>query len=326
MNYSNLFRKEVFVKPSAFKLSHKDKILLLGSCFTANISSFLNNFGFGVSYPFGTLYNPITIGNNLQRILRKNHFNETDVVENNDRFYSWNHSSNYSGDNKKEFVRSINEEMTSLNSSLKESSTIIITLGTSFVYKHINYGLVGNCHKLPSRDFVKRMLSLEEMLHCWTDVLSSLENKNIIFTVSPVRHWSDGAIDNTRSKSQLHLLISKLEAEFDNTAYFPSYELMMDELRDYRFYKKDMLHPSHQAVEFIWDKFVNCYFNTSTKAVLAEVTAIRKSLSHKPFNPKSKNHQQFLKKCLQQIKTIQKKTPHYYWEKESSTIKDQLDD
>ena len=325
MNNSHLFRKEVVVPPSNFKINHDDQLILVGSCFTSNIASFFSQACFQFYSPFGTLYNPVTIANNFKRIVNRELYTVADLVLNNERYYSWNHSSFYSGSSEKETLLLINDEIYKFNEIIKSSSTIIITFGTSMVYEHKEYGLVGNCHKIPSKEFTKKMLSIEEMHNSWRELIQLLNTKQIIFTVSPVRHWSDGAIENTRSKALLHLLISSLEAEFENTSYFPSYELIIDELRDYRFYKKDMLHPSQEAVEFIWEKFAACYFTSSTIGVLNEVNAIRKLLEHKPFNPSSVKHQKFLQKCLTDINTIQSKTPHYSWKEELEQIKAQIE-
>ena len=325
MIFPQLFRKEILITPSSVKLNHSNNFLLLGSCFTQNISRFLSLNGFNNFYPFGTLYNPYTIVKNLNMILNNEPYQLNDLIGNEDIFYSWNHSGSYCNSDKNTLLKEINLELSGLNKFLSNKSTIIITLGTSYVYEHKAYGIVGNCHKIPAAEFSKRILQFNEMLIPWKELITKMKSIRFIFTVSPVRHWTDGAVENTRSKSLLHLLVSELESTFDNVTYFPSYELMMDELRDYRFYKKDMLHPSDEAVEFIWDKFKGFCFSKESIQTINSISEIRKSIAHVPFNPTSKKHAEFLKKLLIKIDLIQKDTPYYKWDKEIIDIKKKID-
>lgn len=321
MKMPQLFRKEISIKPKRIKINHSNDFLLLGSCFTQNIRKHLSFNGYGNFYPFGTLYNPMTIVNNLKRIIDNHQFNDTDIIKSNGLYYCWNHSGLYSSKNEKELLDQINSEVSRLNKQISENTVVIITLGTSFVYEHESYGLVGNCHKISGSEFSKRFLKFDEMVSSWKEVIARLKSKHVIFTVSPVRHWSDGAVQNNRSKSLLHLLVGELEGSFENVSYFPSYEIMMDELRDYRFYKKDMLHPSDEAIEFIWNKFKTYCFSNDSIQTIDLVEDIRKAILHVPFNPNSKQHIIFLENLLDRIKNVIDKTPNYNWDLEIEEIK-----
>lgn len=325
MNFPQLFRKEISITSDRLKINHKADFLLLGSCFTQNINKLLSLNGFNNFYPFGTLYNPYTICNNLNMIINNEHYQLNDLIKNEENFYSWNHSGSYCHSNKHELLKGINLEISQLNKSLSNCSTIIITLGSSYVYEHKTYGIVGNCHKIPGSEFSKRLLEYDEILAPWIKLISNFKSKKIIFTVSPVRHWTDGAVENTRSKSLLHLMVAELENKFENVSYFPSYEIMMDELRDYRFYKKDMLHPSDEAVAFIWEKFKSFCFSKDSIQTINSISEIRKSIAHVPFNPKSKKHAGFLEKLLIKLESIKHKTPNYSWDKEVEAIKKRID-
>ena len=321
MKMPQLFRKEISIKPNRIKFNHSNDFLLLGSCFTQNIRKHLSFNGFSNYYPFGTLYNPITIVNNLNKIIDNQRFNTNDIIESNGLFYSWNHSGIYSSKNENDLLDEINLAVSKLNKQISDKTVVIITFGTSYVYEHKTYGIVGNCHKIPSRVFSKRLLNFDEILSSWKKIIPKLNSKNIIFTVSPVRHLSDGAVQNNRSKALLHLLVNELESTFNNVSYFPSYEIMMDELRDYRYYKKDMLHPSDEAVEFIWDKFKSYCFSTNSIQTIELVQDIRKSMAHVPFNPTSKSHINFLEKLHNRIENVKDKTPNYNWCLELEEVK-----
>ena len=319
-----LFRKEIIIDKKQIDINHSDKILLLGSCFSHNIYNKLIESAFYASQPFGTLYNPITIANNLNRILNKSTYQDEDVVESNNIYYSWHHSGKTCSNSKDKLLENLNNELLFLNKELTESKYLIITLGSAFVYNYLNFGIVGNCHKIPKNNFIKTLLSVEEIVDKWSLLLSKLKNKQIIFTVSPVRHWSDGSINNTLSKSVLHLAINKIINKNSSCFYFPSYEIIMDELRDYRFYKSDMLHPTNQAIDYVWLKFQNFAINEKNQGLIDKVIAIKKSLSHKPFDSRNSLYKEHLIRTLGIVNDIKDLTKLYSWKEEINFINNSL--
>lgn len=315
-----LFRKEIIIDENKIDINHSDKILLLGSCFSHNIYNKLIESAFYASHPFGTLYNPITIANNLNRILNKTEYKSEDIIKSNNTYYSWHHSGKTYSNSKDELLENLNKEVLFLNKELTESKYLIITLGSAFVYTYSNFGIVGNCHKVSKNNFTKTLLSVEEIVDKWSLLLTKLKNKKIIFTVSPVRHWSDGSINNTLSKSILHLAVNKIINKNSSCFYFPSYEIIIDELRDYRFYKSDMLHPTNQAIDYVWLKFQDYAINEKNKDLINKIIAIKKSLSHKPFDSKNNKYKEHLIRTLGAISNIKDLTPLYFWKDEISFI------
>ena len=204
---------------------------------------------------------------------------------------------------------------------------MIITLGTAWVYRLGSTGkIVSNCHKLPEKMFDRQMLSVDEITTEWKSLLLSLWEQNpelkILFTVSPIRHWKDGAHGNQLSKATLLLAVEQLQKDFpEQTAYFPAYEIMMDELRDYRFYADDMLHPSLQAVEYIWERFTETMFSRETQAILKEWKDIQKAINHKPFQPKSEAYKHFISQTLLKMERLNEKFPYFDMTNEIAVIK-----
>ena len=214
--------------------------------------------------------------------------------------------------------------MNDLITVFENTNHIIISLGTSWVYEYPDIGIVGNCHKLPSSSFDKRLLTIDEIMNEFSPLITEMPNKTFLFTVSPVRHWADGAQQNTQSKSILHLVTKELTDTFSNCFYFPSYEIMMDELRDHRFYAKDMLHPSDQAIDYIWNRFKDYSMNSTTHKTVEKVEKVRAGIAHRPFNAKSNLHQQFLRTLLKEIDQVKSQTPLYNWGKQIEQVSAQL--
>ena len=298
-------------KQSNNQIDYNSKLLLIGSCFSENIGDKLSYYKFRTDInPFGILFHPKAIENLIINIGDEKKTTENDVFFHNESWHSFSSHSVLSNSNKATLIDNLNAITLKTHQKIKEATHIIITLGTSWVYKHINTNeIVANCHKIPQKKFSKIILSVDEIsdsLHKTTAVLKNI-NKNItvIFTVSPVRHTKDGFTENMRSKSHLisgiHQFLSK---NINNTYYFPSYEIMMDELRDYRFYKEDMIHPNKTAINYIWEKFMYVWLSEKTQKDLLQVEEVQKGLAHKPFNPNSEAHQKFLKKLAQKKETL----------------------
>lgn len=314
------------VIPSVKKLiDYKDSLMILGSCFAENIGEKLisNKFNTVVN-PFGIIYNPISIANSLNHILNEHNFKEDDLLFFNDKWLSLQHHGSYSNSNKTECLQIINQSISSSNKQLKKASYLFVTFGSAWVYEHEKYGLVANCHKIPAKHFAKRLLKVEEIVAAYTFLIKSIKDSNadinIVFTVSPVRHVKDGLWENNLSKSVLHLSIKELTEKFDNCSYFPAYEIVMDELRDYRFFKDDLVHPTDLAVNYVWEKFSMSYFSKETIALIGNIQKIKQAATHKPFDFDSENHQQFIKNQLAIIQELTTEFPHFNFEEEKQLL------
>ena len=258
------FTTPVAIQEAAEKLDYNSKILMLGSCFTTEVGQILKDYRFDVMVnPFGVLYNPCSIANSVKRMLEQRPFATDEVIQTNPtdpnaaaKFASFSHHSSFARFTPDEFLSNANLSLNEASSFLNKADTIIITLGTAWTFRNISMGkIVSNCHKRLAKEFSRELLSVEE---CYAELLKTakaLKGKRIIFTVSPIRHLKDTAHGNQISKSTLLLAIEKVIAECGWCRYFPSYEIMMDELRDYRFYAEDLVHPSALAVKYIFEKF-----------------------------------------------------------------------
>jgi hypothetical protein len=295
-------------------ITYESKIMALGSCFAENMSEKFEYFKFqNTVNPFGIIFNSVSIEKLVNRIVNKIEFTEKDIFFHNDLWHCYEVHSKLSNPNKEKFLKELNLLLFQSFSSLIQTSHIIITYGTSWVYKNIESNeIVANCHKVPQKQFTKEILSIENIEKSIQNTIALIQkvnpNCNFIFTVSPVRHIKDGFVDNTLSKSNLISAIHN--SQFITHNYFPSYEIMMDELRDYRFYASDMLHPNQTAIDYIWERFSENYISDESQKVIEEVDSIQKSLLHRSFNPNSESHQKFLKNLQQKINTLALKLPH----------------
>jgi hypothetical protein len=280
--------------------------------------------------PFGVLYNPSSITAGCERLLQPEPFTENDLFEYDGMFHSFQHHSRFSGGSATEAIAKMNHALSDAASYLSVVSFIVITFGTAFVYRLKSDGrTVANCHKLPASHFDRRMLTVSQIVDEWSVLLEKIRSANaslrVIFTVSPIRHWKDGAHANQISKCVLLLAEQALTEQFNGwTTYFPAYELMMDELRDYRFYADDMLHPSAVAMDYIWERFSETYMDEGVKADDKEAEAIRRNLQHRPFNPSSETCMQFLQQTLTKLKRLQEKNPYLCMAKEEKEIVDRM--
>ena len=303
---------------SDVNLSHQEAILLLGSCFTENIGEKLIQAKFNCKVnPFGIIYNPISIANSLNKIVTNFKYSEQDLSIHNDKYFSFAHHGSFSSFNQTECLDKINNEITCVNQHVQKTKTIAITIGTAWVYETVEAKkLVANCHKLPSKNFTKRLLTVDEILNAWTPIIEQLKHINFIFTVSPVRHISDGLRENNISKSVLHLAIHQLVNNHLNCHYFGAYEMVIDELRDYRFYKEDMIHPTNQAIDYVWEKFAVTYFNKETTLLNQRIEKLQQATNHRPFNFESESHQKFIKEQMSQMQLLEKEFPFLNFEEE----------
>lgn len=307
---------------SPVSISHQEHALLLGSCFTENIGDKLKAFKFNcTTNPFGIIYNPISLALALQQIIDNKNYSKADLIAQNGRWLSLNHHGSFSSFNSETCLNNINQQITNAHSKLNQAKTIVITLGTAWVYEwNETKQLVANCHKLPAKNFTKRLLSVEEVCDAFLPVLKQLRHANVVFTISPVRHISDGLHENNISKSVLHLAVHQLLNLVDNCHYFGAYEMVIDELRDYRFFKEDMIHPSAQAIDYVWEKFSTTYFSKETQELNEKIEKIQNSVKHKPFDFESDAHQKFIAQQLATMEKLNNKHPFLNFEKEKVEI------
>ena len=312
--------------PSGFiPIHHAQRLLIMGSCFAENIGTLLAENKFQVDInPFGILYNPLSISMALREIIRKRLYEESDLFSYREYWHSPMHHGSFSAATPEEVVRNIRVRLEQAHKELKQLDWLMLTFGTAYVYEQKKTGkVVANCHKLPEKDFVRRRLETDEITEDYILLLDELISLNpkikILFTVSPIRHVRDGMHANQLSKSVLLLAIDRLMQRYPQaTFYFPSYEIILDELRDYRFYADDMVHPSSLAVNYLWERFSETFFCPETQALIKECATIRKAIAHKPFHPESEEYKRFLGQIVLKIERLNGKYPYLDFEKETN--------
>lgn len=294
-------------------ITHNDRIMLVGSCFAGNIGNKLKERKFCIDInPFGTQYNPLSINSVLRRVAAGELFdsNSPELFAHNGMWHSIMHHSDFSRQGKDELLECINGRLQQAHAIAKECSTVIVTLGTAYAYiRRSDNTVAGNCHKLPAREFERRLLTIGEIIEDFERTIelyrSISPDVRFIFTVSPIRHLRDGAHDNQKSKATLLLAIDGIMERHPGCCrYFPAYEIVLDELRDYRFYAEDMLHPSDLAVKYIWECFAKCYFNRETCLLNERIEEIMRGLSHRPFDSSSEGYRQFIGNTLGKIEEV----------------------
>lgn len=266
------------------RVNHSTPIMLVGSCFSDNIGRRLENDMFDVEVnPFGTLYNPASISSALSDIIACREFGETDLFQYEGRYHSFSHHSRFSGTDARHVLDVINRSMAAAHEQLQRCRMLLVTFGTARVFRLKSTGqVVSNCHKLPSSMFDRERMEVDEIITLWTPLLEKLKSFNplldVVFTVSPIRHLADGLHGNTLSKATLHLAVDRLAAD-----YFPAYEALMDDLRDYRFYASDMTHPSDVAADYVYQLFCDTYMDRDTQALATRCRKISQRLQHRPM-------------------------------------------
>lgn len=296
-------------------MDYQSRVLSLGSCFAVNMAEKLAHYQFRHTVnPFGILFHPQAIEKMIGWAQQQKQFSEADVFFHNERWHCFDVHSDLSAGDPETLIGNLNAAAQTVRESVIGATHIIITYGTAWVYRHQLSGeIVANCHKVAQSDFSKEILpvqSIQQSIKRTIDLILALNpNVHLVFTISPVRHLKDGFVENQRSKSHLiaglHQVLEQFSAE-----YFPSYEIVMDELRDYRFYQADMIHPSQLAIDYIWERFAQSHIAADAFAVMEKVSAIRKGLSHRPFNADGAAHRKFLSRLREDIVALQKQHPH----------------
>lgn len=294
------FRTNIQLKKERNQIDYDSKLILFGSCFSENIAKKLAHFKFNsVSNPFGILFNPIAIEQLITNAINLKQYTEKDIFQLNERWHCFDAHSDISAVEKSELLNNLNSAITASHKQLCEASHLIITLGTAWVYRFIETdAIVGNCHKIPQKKFLRELLSTDEITASLDNIITLVKSinpsVNIIFTVSPVRHLKDGFVENAQSKAHLLTAIHQNTNAKNQLYYFPSYEIMLDDLRDYRFYASDMVHPNDTAIAYIWEQFKTVWIAEKSLSIMKEVDAVQRGLAHKPFNATSEQHKKFL--------------------------------
>lgn len=309
------FRTIIPIKKAQNPIDYSSQLLLMGSCFAENMGEKFEYFKFkNTVNPFGIIFNPVSIEKLVARVVNQNPFLEQDVFFLNDLWHSFEVHSELSNPSKEDLLSSLNQILDSTRQQIAKVTHLQITYGTSWVYRHkTSNEIVANCHKVPQNEFTKELLSVEQIQSSIQNTIALVQKINpdchFIFTISPVRHTKDGFVENQQSKAHLIAALHTSITQLPTSSYFPSYEIMMDELRDYRFYADDMLHPSQQAIDYIWIKFFENYVNEKEFGLMNQVCEIQRAVRHKPFNPNSKSHQTFLVNLEEKILKLKQKLP-----------------
>lgn len=312
------FHTRTDIQPLTPGLRHSDKLLLMGSCFAEHIGARLERMKFRIiTNPYGVLYNPLSIAEGLTRLIDHRLFTEEELYEFPDGGWNtWLHHSRYSHLDKQTALATINSHLEDASHRLAEADVLIITLGTAWVYRLADTNeIVGNCHKVPERRFVRQRLQVQEIVDALAKIICQTSKINsrvrVLLTVSPVRHLKDGLHGNQLSKATLQLAVDEVCRMYpDQCHYFPAYEIVMDELRDYRFYAEDMAHPSQQAIEYVWERFVEYCIDNEAKKFMAQWEKIARAMEHRSFQPQSIQRKQFLEQTISRIEALKEQYPY----------------
>lgn len=306
------FTTKIPITQNANPIDYNSKIVSFGSCFAENMGDKLLYYKFQTQVnPFGIIFNPFSIEKLIERVVLQRYFTKDDIFFFNERWHCYEVHSELSDADAEVVLSKLNRILSDTQKQLQQATHIIITYGTSWVYRHIETnGIVANCHKVPQKQFSKELLSIDSIqksIQNTVSLIATLNPKcNFIFTVSPVRHLKDGFVENQVSKAHLIAAIyATTNTKQQTLNYFPSYEIMMDELRDYRFYADDMMHPSPMAIDYIWERFAATQIDANAIATMELVQTIQKGLAHRPFNPNSKSHQKFEANLKEKIATLE---------------------
>lgn len=304
------FRTEIEITPSERKLSHANRIVTIGSCFANNVAERMASCGLCVeANPLGEMFNPQSIAATIERLAEGRLFTEEELHSRGDLWFAYEAHGAFDGIDKDIVVERLNAAVRRGSEALKEADTVVITLGTAWVYEREGR-VVANCHKMPASDFVRRRLSVDEVVDCLKALAEGvLGGKQIILTVSPVRHLADGLEGNAVSKAVLRLAAERITEECADMDYFPAYEIVLDDLRDYRFVASDLVHPSQEAVGYVWERFVECYLEPATVGLCRRVEELRRAVSHRPLHPESEEWVRFKSAMLRKAKGLQKELP-----------------
>ena len=309
------FKLTLDAKPSKYPIEYGDKLMLIGSCFTENIGAKFKTHLFELSEnPYGILFNPVSVINALTEIMELRTYKVDDLFHHNELWHSWNHHSRFSAIEKDVALERINHTIADAHHFLKSANRLVITLGSAWLYHLTNEAplgngqVVANNHKGPINWFFKSLMQPNVLQEKLQDLVNRLQafnpNLHIVFTISPVRHLREGLIENNRSKAVLIHAVHELVSQSNQVDYFPAYEYVMDDLRDYRFYAEDLVHPNFAASGYVWDKLVETYMEPKTQAIMKQIAELQLAMNHKPLFIGSVEHQKFLQSCVLKTETL----------------------
>ncbi len=306
------FQTEIKIQPLEQTIAYGDGLLFLGSCFADEVGGICRGLGFdALINPFGELYNPISVMQSFQRLKDGKPFMHDDVIAVGEGQYcTFSHNTAFWNCSESALLEQVNQSLAEAHAHFLKSKWIVISLGTSWVFRYkVNGRVVSNCNKLPAQQFERDFLPMEHSTRYLTEMVSQNPDKQFVFTVSPLRHLKDGLHGNQLSKAALLLAVDEVCSWYENAHYFPAYEILLDELRDYRFYKEDMVHPTDQAVRYIWDKFIDFAINPSEKPAMQAVAELKQMLHHKPLFPDSDAYRKFEQQRDQKFSELAQRFP-----------------
>lgn len=298
---------DVKIQPIEQRIVYGDKLLFLGSCFADEIGNICKGLGFdALVNPFGVLFNPASTSQSVERLESGKDFTKDDVIEVGGEFFcTFSHNTEFWNPSPEKLLETVNSSLNSARQHFMHAKWIVISLGTSWIYRHKQRGLiVSNCHKLPSQLFQREFLTTEQSTELLSQLVEKHKDKKFIFTISPLRHLKDGLHENQISKAALLLAVDEICKHFGNAHYFPAYEILLDELRDYRFYKEDMIHPTEQAVRYIWERFTDFAIAESELPAMKQAQELKLMLQHKVFFPESEAFRKFEKLKNEKIQEL----------------------
>jgi len=303
------------VDPSPVRITHSDRVVFIGSCFASSIGARMERGKIPVLVnPSGSVYNPFSVGKTIEQIISEKIFTNKDLHCHNGTWLSFSHYTDFSSDDQSVALRKINDKIREASQFFKSATVLFITFGTARIYRFRSTGqIVSNCHKIPAEQFDHELISVSAITELWNNLLDRLAVEfpelKVVFTISPVRHLKDGAHGNQVSKSVLFLAVEELLQHPSKPQYFPAYEIVMDDLRDYRFYDDDMLHPSSSAIEYIWERFSGCWFTPSTTKLCEEISRVVNGMNHRFNTDNKKGRILFAENMLNQIIRLENQIP-----------------
>ena len=304
---------EIKIQPMEQTVHYADGLLFLGSCFADEVGGICRGLGFdALVNPFGVLYNPASIAQAMERLQSGKPFSHDEVIAVGEEYYcTFSHNTAFWNTSENALLEQVNESLKAAHEHFLKSKWVVLSLGTSWVFRNKTMGdVVANCHKLPANRFEREFLTVEQSKTLLSELVKQHPDKQFILTVSPLRHLKDGLHENQLSKAALLMAVDEVCKQFGNAHYFPAYEILLDELRDYRFYKEDMVHPTEQAVRYIWERFVDFAVYLKEKPALQAAAEVRQMLQHKPVFPESEAYRKFELYKNQKISELKRNYPN----------------
>lgn len=307
-----ILQTEIKIQPLEQAVRYGDGLLFLGSCFADEVGGICKGLGFNAMVnPFGVLYNPFSIANAIYRLQSGNPFSHNEVICTGEEFFcTFSHNTEFWNPSEEGLLQQVNQALETAHNHFEEAKWVIVSLGTAWVYRYREtLEVVANCHKMPSQLFDRFCLSVPATVTVLSDMVQLHPEKQFIFTVSPLRHLKDGLHDSQLSKSTLLLAVNQVCEQFANAHYFPAYEILLDELRDYRFYKEDMVHPTEQAVRYIWERFADFAIDPKEQPAMIVAAELRQMLKHRPMFPESEAFRKFEQRKKEKTEALKRDWP-----------------